>query len=252
MGNEVQLYSVPDLQQMAQAMASTGLFGFKKKEEAFALMLIAQAEGKHPATIAQDYDIIQNRPALKSVAALSRFQHAGGSVEWIESNSERAVAEFTHKLGGTLRVTWDIDRAKLAQLAGKENWKKYPDQMLRARCAAEGVRAVFPACLNGMYVSEEVQDMEPRKSAKLDPSKEVGSEPPPVVPPPPPEPTRLEKIYARYLAKCASARETLGRDLPAVYEPGPEWTEADYTTAARDLDEVLEAEREPPAGDPVD
>lgn len=165
MGNEVALYSVPDLQAMAQAMAVTGMFGFKKKEEAFALMLIAQAEGKHPATIAQDYDIIQNRPALKSVAALSRFQHAGGKVNWIESNNERAIGEFSHSLGGMLRVTWDMERARVAQLAGKDNWKKFPDQMLRARCAAEGVRAVFPACLNGMYVSEEVQDFEPRHEA---------------------------------------------------------------------------------------
>ena len=52
MSGEVQLYSVPDLQVMSRAMATTGMFGFKKPEEAFALMLIAQAEGKHPATIA--------------------------------------------------------------------------------------------------------------------------------------------------------------------------------------------------------
>ena len=166
MGGEVQLYSVPDLQVMANAMAITGMFGFKKKEEAFALMLIAQAEGRHPATIAQDYDVIQGRPALKSVAAMARFQIAGGKVQWIESNHDRAVAEFSHPLGGSLTITWDMDRAKAAQLSGKDNWKKFPDQMLRARCAAEGVRAVFPACLNGMYVSEEVQDFEPRHEAR--------------------------------------------------------------------------------------
>ena len=171
MSNEIVIYSVPDLKEMGRVMAATGMFGFKKSDEAFALMLIAQAEGKHPATIAQDYDIIQGRPALKSVAALSRFQHAGGVVNWIESNSERAIGEFSHKLGGTLRVTWDMERARVAQLAGKDNWKKFPDQMLRARCAAEGVRAVFPACLNGMYVSEEVQDFEPRAKPPAPPAK---------------------------------------------------------------------------------
>ena len=171
MSNEVTIYSVPDLKEMGRVMAATGMFGFKKPDEAFALMLIAQAEGKHPATIAQDYDVIQGRPALKSVAALSRFQHAGGVVNWIESNNERAIGEFSHKLGGTLRVTWDMERARVAQLAGKDNWKKFPDQMLRARCAAEGVRAVFPACLNGMYVSEEVQDFEPRAKPPAPPAK---------------------------------------------------------------------------------
>lgn len=182
MSNEVAIYSVPDLKEMGRVMAATGMFGFKKPDEAFALMLIAQAEGKHPATIAQDYDVINGRPALKSIAALSRFQHAGGSVNWIESNNERAIGEFSHKLGGTLRVTWDMERARVAQLAGKDNWKKFPDQMLRARCAAEGVRAVFPACLNGMYVSEEVQDFEPRQEPAKPQSKkplvEVSQVPP--------------------------------------------------------------------------
>lgn len=182
MSNEVMIYSVPDLKEMGRVMAATGMFGFKKPDEAFALMLIAQAEGKHPATIAQDYDVIQGRPALKSIAALSRFQHAGGTVNWIESNSERAIGEFSHKLGGTLRVTWDMERAKVAGLAGKDNWKKFPDQMLRARCAAEGVRAVFPACLNGMYVSEEVQDFEsrqePAKPQSKKPLVEVSQMPP--------------------------------------------------------------------------
>lgn len=166
MSNAVTLYSVNDMQAMAKVMASTGFFGFKRPEEALALMLIAQAEGRHPATIAQDYDVIQGRPALKSIAALARFQIAGGSVQWIESNDLRAVGEFSHPAGGTLRVTWDMERAKVAGLAGKDNWKKFGAQMLRARCAAEGVRAVFPACLNGMYVSEEVQDFEPRGAAK--------------------------------------------------------------------------------------
>lgn len=171
MSNEVQIYSVPDLKEMGRVMATTGMFGFKKPDEAFALMLIAQAEGRHPATIAQDYDVIQGRPALKSVAALARFQIAGGRVQWIESNHERAVAEFSHPSGGTLCITWDMERARIAQLAGKDNWKKFPDQMLRARCAAEGVRAVFPACLNGMYVSEEAQDFEPRTEPAKPPAK---------------------------------------------------------------------------------
>jgi hypothetical protein len=33
--------------------------------------------------------------------------------------------------------------------------------MLSARTVAEGVRAVFPACLNGVYLAEEVADFTP-------------------------------------------------------------------------------------------
>jgi hypothetical protein len=38
--------------------------------------------------------------------------------------------------------------------------KKFPDQMLRARCIPEGVRAIYPACLSGMYTADEVMDMQ--------------------------------------------------------------------------------------------
>lgn len=160
-----QPHAVADLEKMSRAIAGSGLFGVRKPEEAFALMLVAQAEGRHPATIAQDYDIIQGRPALKSIAALSRFQASGGRIQWTERGPAACAAEFSHPSGGSLVIRWDIARAQAAGLTGKDNWKKFPDQMLAARVVAEGVRAVFPACLSGLYLAEEVQDFEPRRAA---------------------------------------------------------------------------------------
>lgn len=238
MGTEVALYSVSDMKLMASAMAGTGMFGFKKPDEAFALMLIAQAEGKHPATVAQEYDVIQNRPALKSMAALARFQHAGGSIQWHTRTDVEASATFSHPKGGDLRISWTMERATKAGLTGKDNWRKFPAQMLSARVVSEGVRACFPACLNGMYVSEEVQDFEPRKPA-MDPSMEI-----PPAPPQPPELNRLNRIREKYIAKCEAAEQELGRDLPEIYRPLDEWREDDYINAVRDLEEALAAERE--------
>lgn len=160
--NDVVQYTVNDLRTMANTMAASNFWGFKRPEEAMALMLVAQAEGKHPATIAQEYDVIQGRPAIKSSAALARFQHAGGTIRWIVSTPSRAEAEFSHPQGGTLVIAWDMERARTAGLAGKDNWKKFPDQMLRARVVSEGVRAVFPGCLNGLYLDDEVRDFDQR------------------------------------------------------------------------------------------
>jgi hypothetical protein len=130
----------------------------KRQEEAVALMIVAQAEGRHPGTVASEYHIIQGRPALKADAILARFQSAGGRVEWHDHNNEKVSATFTHAAGGSLKVDWDLARAKEAGLGGKDNWKKYPRQMLRARVISEGVRAVYPAVLQGFYTPEEVQD----------------------------------------------------------------------------------------------
>jgi hypothetical protein len=148
-----------DLSQMGHALAKSGLFGMKTPEQAIALMLVAQAEGMHPATIAQDYDIIQGRAARKTNSVLARFQAAGGRVEWHALTEQKADATFSHPAGGSLRMEWTIEQAKRAGLTGKDNWKNWPRAMLRARCIAEGVRAVYPGAIGGAMVSEEAQDL---------------------------------------------------------------------------------------------
>lgn len=161
-----------DVQSMAAAMAKSGLFGMKTADQALALMLVAQAEGQHPATIAQDYDIIQGRAARKTHSVLARFQAAGGSVQWHELTDTKAEATFSHPQGGSLRMAWTFEQARKANLTGKDNWKNYPRAMLRARCIAEGVRAVYPGAIGGLLVAEEAQDM-PRAPAKAMGAAEV-------------------------------------------------------------------------------
>lgn len=154
------------VQSMATAMAKSGLFGMKTPDQALALMLVAQAEGQHPATIAQDYDIIQGRAARKTHSVMARFQAAGGKVEWHELTDTKADATFSHAQGGSLRMTWTMEQAKRIGLTGKDNWKNYPRAMLRARCIAEGVRAVYPAAIGGLLVAEEASDMPPPPPAR--------------------------------------------------------------------------------------
>lgn len=156
---------------MAEAIARSGLFGMKTPDQALALMLVAQAEGQHPATITQEYDIIQGKAARKTHSVLARFQAAGGTVQWHELSEGVADATFSHKSGGQLRMTWTFDQAKKAGLTNKDNWKNYPRAMLRARCIAEGVRAVYPAALGGMLVAEEAMDLPPDQQIKhIDPA----------------------------------------------------------------------------------
>lgn len=153
-----QIVPVSELEAMATHIVKSGLFGMKRQEEAVALMLVAQAEGRHPGTVAAEYHIIQGRPALKADAILARFQSAGGKVEWKDYTDTKVSGTFSHPAGGSLYVDWDMERAKAAGLGGKDNWKKYPRQMLRARVISDGVRGVYPAVLQGFYTPEEVQD----------------------------------------------------------------------------------------------
>jgi hypothetical protein len=148
-----------DMMQLADAIAKSGLFGMKTKEQALVLMAIAHAEGRHPVLAARDWDIIQGKPAKKAEAMMRDFLEAGGRVEWHTLNDELADATFTHPQTGSVRVDWDIKRAAAANLAGKDNWKKFPRQMLRSRVVSEGVRTLWPLATSGLYVPEEVADI---------------------------------------------------------------------------------------------
>jgi hypothetical protein len=153
------LIPVSDIEKMASAVAKSGLFGVKTQEQAFALMLVAQSENMHPAAAARDYNIIAGKAAKTSEAMLRDFLKSGGSVKWHALTDTEADATFTHPAGGEVRITWDMTRAKTAGLNGKDMYKKFPRQMLRARCVSEGVRTVCPMATGGMYTPEEVQDI---------------------------------------------------------------------------------------------
>jgi len=154
-----EIVALQDIERAGNYIAKSGLFGVKTPEQAIALMLVAQAEGRNPFEAARDYHIIQGRPALKADSILARFQQAGGSVRWIELTDNKAVAEFSHPQGGKVTIDWDLERAKRAGLLGKDNWRNYPRQMLRARCISEGVRTIYPGVCVGTYTVEEEQDM---------------------------------------------------------------------------------------------
>jgi hypothetical protein len=152
--------TLADIERMAVSVAKSGLFpGMKTTEQAMALMLLAHAEGMHPAIAARDFDVINGRPAKKAEAMMRDFMRSGGKVEWHELSDAVAEATFSHPQGGALRLKWDMDRAKKAELGGKGMWLKYPRQMLRARLISEGVRTVFPLATSGMYSAEEVSDI---------------------------------------------------------------------------------------------
>jgi hypothetical protein len=157
----MQLIPFDQTKLMAEAIAKSKLFGIQTAEQALALGLLCQAEGRHPAEAARDYHIINGKPSLKSEAMLARFQQAGGKVEWHDYTHESVSGTFTHPQGGSLKVSWTMQDATRAGLTGNPTWKKFPRQMLKARCISEAVRGIFPGVLSGLYAPEEVGEFTP-------------------------------------------------------------------------------------------
>lgn len=64
-----------------------------------------------------------------------------------------------------MRVTIDEFKANKVAVGKdgktlKENWAKFPREMLKARCMATAIRAICPEALGGMYTQEEVADFD--------------------------------------------------------------------------------------------
>jgi hypothetical protein len=232
------LVPVDQIERMAVSVARSGLFGVKTPDQAMALMLIAQAEGLHPAIAARDYHVINGRPALRADAMLARFQAAGGKVEWGEYTDTRVVGKFSHPSGGSVEIAWTTKMAQDAGLTRNPTWKSYPRQMLRSRCISEGIRTVFPGVVVGTYTPEEVEDMAPA--------------PRQAPPPPAPEPVEvvidveglLESIE---LASTLEGLELLRADIRRIPN-GPD--RGRIIAAAKRRANQIRAEQEPPAGDP--
>jgi len=153
------LSPINEIIQAANIVAKSGLFGITNADQAATLMMVAQSEGTHFMTALRDYHVIKGKPSLKADAMLARFQRAGGSVKWITRTDKVCKAVFSHPQGSEITVEWDMARAEKTGQTSKDTWKQYPAQMLAARCVSEGVRAIYPACINGFYTPEEVGDL---------------------------------------------------------------------------------------------
>ncbi len=182
--------TLSEIDRASTIISESGLFKMTK-QDTFALMMIAQAEGLHPAIAIRDYHIIEGKPALRADAMLARFQQAGGRVEWRRLDAQAAIATFTHPAGGSVEIEWNMEMATAAELTtktqrngGKNMWQKYPRQMLRSRVISDGIRTVFPGVIVGAYTPEEVMDEDikdvtppapktPLVDAKKSPKKET-------------------------------------------------------------------------------
>lgn len=171
------LVPMAELDRYADAFSRSGLFGAKTKDQALSLLLLAHAEGVHPAIAMRDYDIINGRPAKKAEAMHRAFLAAGGKIEWHRLDDQIADATFSHPAGGTARITWDLTRAKKAGIGGKDMYSKYTRQMLRSRTISEGCRTVYPASTGGLYVPEEVRHFEAPAYTPAQQERDMGPAP---------------------------------------------------------------------------
>jgi hypothetical protein len=132
-----------------------------KPDEIMATILVGHELALSPMTALQQIHVIEGRPTL-SAQLMTGVVMSHGHEIWVdESSNNTKVTVCGQRAGSThvQRVTWTMDDAKAAGLAGKQNWRKYQRQMLTARARAEMCRLLAPDVLAGIaYSREEVED----------------------------------------------------------------------------------------------
>lgn len=124
-----------------------------------ACVLYGDEVGLGPMQALAQISVIDGRPAL-SAEAMRALILARGHELWVEEStiSKATIAGRRRESEQTSRVTWTMDDARRANLAGKQNWRTYPRQMLAARATAELARLIFADAIGGLALVEELDE----------------------------------------------------------------------------------------------
>jgi hypothetical protein len=199
-----------------------------------AAILYGHEVGLEPMTSLQLIAVIDGKPAMAAEGQRALILADGHELTLEESTTTRAT--WAGRRRGdktTTRVTWTIDDAKRARIAGKPSWQAYPAAMLSARASAALARAIFPDVIRGMAATEELEG-------------DVDVEPAAVTEQPQPTTTRRR----RRVGTTASSSSTGSGSTSPVAEPEPVASVSAAANATPDVGEQPAPAPEPEPQEP--
>lgn len=155
----------PDAWRLAERIAQTDFVpvAFRGKPEAvLAAILTGNELGIDALQSLAKIHVIEGKPAISAELMRALVLRAGHEL-WIEESTATKCTVVGRRHGSEQlsRITWTMDDATRAGLNGRQNWRKYPKQMLVARATSELARLTFPDVLAGVsYSVEELTDGE--------------------------------------------------------------------------------------------
>lgn len=154
---------------MSTTLAKASLLpqALRGKEADVLMTVMAGAElGLGPILSIRSIHVIDGKPTLSADLIAALCLRRADVCEYLQPTESSATkATYTAKRKGApapVTMSFTIEEAKMAGLAGKGNWLKYPAAMLRARCISAICRAVFPDLVGGLYDSDSAEIEAPR------------------------------------------------------------------------------------------
>lgn len=124
-----------------------------------ACMLTGREIGVGPMLSMKVIHMVNGTPSLAAEYKRGRALQAGHEIVYEETSITRCVVRGRRKNEDSwVTVTWTIDDARRAKLAGKDVWQQNPRRMLEARATGELCDLKFPDCSWGLATTEALQD----------------------------------------------------------------------------------------------
>lgn len=153
--------NITALERLAQHAFQSGLFKGKVANVSSGVIALAfgQDLGLSATTSLTSIHVIDGKPSMSANLMLALVKKTPGwKVKVIERSHVRCVLEWSENGEVLGRSEFTMEDAKLAGLASKDNWRKYPKQMLFNRCVSDGFRTFCPhlACGHTIYTPDEL------------------------------------------------------------------------------------------------
>jgi 5'-3' exonuclease len=136
---------------------------FANCQQILAVILRGRSLGLDATTSLDGFDVIQGRPSMSAATIVGLVLKSGKAdyFKCIETTNQLATYK-THRSDDPdpdpTIYTFDMEMAKRMKLDGKDNWKKQPNTMLRARAATALARMVYPDVTGGLYTPDELSE----------------------------------------------------------------------------------------------
>ena len=168
--------NISEAMQLAKTLLESRLLprAITTQQQAFTIMATGKEMGLTAMQALRSIHVIEGKPSCSSDLILALCKRTPGVCRYFRLvKSDATVATFETLREGDPSPTvmsFTIEEAKAAQLTGKDNWKKYPAAMLRARCIAALARAVYPDLVLGVY---ETDELAPRAERDVTPVRPI-------------------------------------------------------------------------------
>lgn len=131
---------------------------FRKPEQVWAVVTAGRELGLAPFAALRGIYLIDGKPVISADAIVGLALKSGLCEYFVPTKLTGTEVTFETKRKGSptpVSYTYTLEQAKLAAVTGKDNWRKYPEAMLKARCISTLGRMVYPDVLMGVYAPEE-------------------------------------------------------------------------------------------------